>query len=855
MMYFRSLLVASIFAQHVFCSVTETSIENSGLTDAKPLSISAIHGSRFQLSCDVPAESIYTQWSKNGIRISNNESRLSITPDQSLSFSSISKADEGLYECSFEGEEGSRARQWQFHVEVPARIKEFPTSQSVTFGDSVEFSCEAIGDPLPNISWFRDGKQVTNASHYRQFKEFTKSDITFLAVKTENITCRASNMIGDTERISSRSFIMSVYPREPDETKALRGYCSLYNGFICKSHLAGVGFVWFNVSDDKASGLLNEEITKGIWETVLVHTKEPCKSAAEKLLCHYAFPHCRILNGNALSLPLCYEDCIAVRQSLCFNEWSLIEEDKKRGVVIGSRGHFRLPQCETLPRVDDVDENGHPKCSHAGLTKIKKDQVTKTCLRGNGRFYLGEANITKQGIPCQSWNSQSPHSHNRPPPVFEEMKDAKNYCRNPGGEEPKPWCYTMDPIVRWQHCDIPYCPDAVPGLSPDIRMLPIDSAMTPAMTLLLSGVGCGALLFLFLVFVVFWRFSKQRRNGYHHPIVEMNQLDIDVDKLTDNVAYHPMGSLVDSRLERLEYPRNDIIYIRDLGQGAFGRVFQAKAPNLAKGEEFSLIAVKMLKEEATEDLRSDFEREACILAEFDHPHIVKLLGVCAIGKPMCLLFEYMACGDLNEYLRSHSPNNYIVYNSNPGLSEIRLSVVDLTRISRQIASGMVYLSERGFVHRDLATRNCLVSDVHIVKIADFGLSQKLYMQPYYKGNDNDAIPVRWMPLESLLYNRYTTESDVWAFGVCLWEIYSFAVQPYYGMTHEEVVRFLQDGNSLQKPQYGPPSVFELMKQCWRIEPTERPTFPELYGTLVQLEREFERCLTLKRDGTTSPAHI
>ncbi|KAL1130277.1 hypothetical protein AAG570_013215 [Ranatra chinensis] len=221
---------------------------------------------------------------------------------------------------------------------------------------------------------------------------------------------------------------------------------------------------------------------------------------------------------------------------------------------------------------------------------------------------------------------------------------------------------------------------------------------------------------------------------------------------------------------------------------------RAKAPGLQKGEEFTLVAVKMLKDEASEDLQLDFEREACLLAEFDHPNIVKLLGVCAVGKPMCLLFEYMGRGDLNEFLRSCSPSNYIVRSVEGGdvFKDIQLTTSDLLRIAQQIACGMVYLSDRKFVHRDLATRNCLIDDNMVVKIADFGLSQKMYLQDYYKGDEHDAIPVRWMPLESILYNKYTIESDVWAFGVCLWEIFSFALQPYYGMTHEEVVKYIKE---------------------------------------------------------------
>lgn len=311
--------------------------------------------------------------------------------------------------------------------------------------------------------------------------------------------------------------------------------------------------------------------------------------------------------------------------------------------------------------------------------------------------------------------------------------------------------------------------------------------------------------------------------------------------MPDNDAYHKTGIPLNPKLEKLEFPRNNIIYIRDLGQGAFGRVFQAKAPGLVPNEEFTNVAVKMLKDEASDDLLKDFEREACLLSEFDHPNIVKLLGVCALGRPMCLLFEYMGQGDLNEFLRSCSPGNYIIRNieKDDTFMDSRLSHMDLINIARQIASGMVYLSDRKFVHRDLATRNCLINDDMVVKIADFGLSQKIYLQDYYKGDEQDAIPVRWMPLESILYNKYTVESDVWAFAVCLWEIFSFALQPYYGMTHEEVVKYIKEGNVLQCPDNTPLSIYELMKLCWNRKPSDRPTFKFIHETLNHIKCELK----------------
>lgn len=403
----------------------------------------------------------------------------------------------------------------------------------------------------------------------------------------------------------------------------------------------------------------------------------------------------------------------------------------------------------------------------------------------------------------------------------------------------------MDPKVRWQYCDIPSCDNASdPRLANGTTKIEMETFFTPLFIFTISS--SVLLVFLFVLCIALaCHYLTKNRYSVTGSTGRRPDVGIDLDKLPDNLAYHSTGAQLNPKLEKLEFPRNNIIYIRDLGQGAFGRVFQAKAPGLVADEEFTLVAVKMLKEEASQDLQVDFEREACLLAEFDHPNIVKLLGVCAIGKPMCLLFEYMGKGDLNEFLRASSTADYSAPVLEPRedaklLKSLQLSHVDLLHVARQIASGMVYLSDRKFVHRDLATRNCLINDEMVVKIADFGLSHKIYLQDYYKGDEHDAIPVRWMPLESILYNKYTLESDVWAYGVCLWEIFSFALQPYFGMTHEEVVRFLKDGNMLACPDNTPRCVYDLMRQCWNHQPANRPNFREIQQCLDKLQNEIER---------------
>lgn len=652
-------------------------------------------------------------------------------------------------------------------------------------------------------------------------------------------------------RSYSKMFVLFMYisswilvsASEEVELTPPSGYCALYRGNTCGDYVNGS--VWFSAQDEMIGGFENEKITAGLWKEMISGLGEPCRSAAEKMLCTYAFPKCSIEKGLAVGLSLCYEDCIAVKMQFCYNDWALIEDKKHRGVYFKSKGHFSLPDCDTLPRYAGKGKK-QQTCSYIGLTEMKTDEITTECIIGNGRFYQGTVNVTQSGLACQRWETQTPHQHLKPPLVFPEVQNSINHCRNAGGEVAKPWCYTLDPNVRWEYCDIPSC-----GNSSDFsgdsegHKIQMETFFTPLFILVASFAGLGVILLVLLV-ALFCHYMVKTRYSVNLSNVRRTDAGIDLDKLPSNMAYHSTGAQLNPKLEKLEFPRNNIIYIRDLGQGAFGRVFQAKAPGLLAEEEFTLVAVKMLKDEASQDLQVDFEREACLLAEFDHPNIVKLLGVCAIGKPMCLLFEYMGRGDLNEFLRASSTTEgYSVPMVEPRedtklLKCMQLSHVDLLHIARQIACGMVYLSDRKFVHRDLATRNCLINDDMVVKIADFGLSHKIYLQDYYKGDEHDAIPVRWMPLESILYNKYTLESDVWAYGVCLWEIFSFALQPYFGMTHEEVVRFLKDGNMLACPDNTPRCVYELMRQCWHHQPSNRPNFRDMQQGLDKVQLEIER---------------
>ncbi|XP_070315406.1 muscle, skeletal receptor tyrosine-protein kinase isoform X3 [Odocoileus virginianus] len=384
-------------------------------------------------------------------------------------------------------------------------------------------------------------------------------------------------------------------------------------------------------------------------------------------------------------------------------------------------------------------------------------------------------------------------------------------------------------------------PNAPSSSSPSFSVSP-----TYSMTVIISIMSSFAIFVLLTITTLYCcRRRKQWKNKKRESAaVTLTTLpsELLLDRLHPNPMYQRMPLLLNPKLLSLEYPRNNIEYVRDIGEGAFGRVFQARAPGLLPYEPFTMVAVKMLKEEASADMQADFQREAALMAEFDNPNIVKLLGVCAVGKPMCLLFEYMAYGDLNEFLRSMAPHpgrGLSPSDLSPGSQASSpgpppLSCAEQLCIARQVAAGMAYLSERKFVHRDLATRNCLVGENMVVKIADFGLSRNIYSADYYKANENDAIPIRWMPPESIFYNRYTTESDVWAYGVVLWEIFSYGLQPYYGMAHEEVIYYVRDGNILSCPEDCPLELYNLMRLCWSKVPADRPSFSSIHRILERM---------------------
>ena len=290
-----------------------------------------------------------------------------------------------------------------------------------------------------------------------------------------------------------------------------------------------------------------------------------------------------------------------------------------------------------------------------------------------------------------------------------------------------------------------------------------------------------------------------------------------------------------SRPRAREFPLSAIRFMQELGEGAFGKVYRGELMGVVPTGP-ALVAIKTLKPGANQKTRNDFQREADLMTDLRHPNIVCLLGVSFTDDPQCMLFEHMAHGDLHEFLITHSPNVDSDV-SEPGVDDQAnvLSPMDMSFIAIQVAAGMEYLAGHHYVHRDLAARNCLVGENLTVKISDFGLSRDIYAADYYRVQSKSLLPVRWMPPESILYGKFTAESDVWSFGVVLWEIYSYGLQPYYGYSNQEVIEMIRSRQLLPCPEDCPSRMYAFMVECWHEVPGRRPTFAEIHNRLRHWE--------------------
>ncbi|XP_058811963.1 tyrosine-protein kinase Fer isoform X2 [Topomyia yanbarensis] len=265
--------------------------------------------------------------------------------------------------------------------------------------------------------------------------------------------------------------------------------------------------------------------------------------------------------------------------------------------------------------------------------------------------------------------------------------------------------------------------------------------------------------------------------------------------------------------ERWELSNDDVILLDKIGRGNFGDVYKAKL----KSSKNTLVAVKTCRMTLPEEQKRKFLQEGRILKQYDHPNIVKLIGICVQKQPIMIVMELVSGGSLLMFLRKNSAT---------------LVQKQLMAMCRDAAAGMRYLESKNCIHRDLAARNCLIGSENIVKISDFGMSRE--EEEYIVSGGMKQIPIKWTAPEALNFGKYTTLCDVWSYGILVWEIFSRGDTPYSGLSNSRARERIDEGYRMPAPENTPPEMYRLMLKCWSYEPENRPHFDEIFTVVDAL---------------------
>ncbi|VDK43539.1 unnamed protein product [Anisakis simplex] len=571
--------------------------------------------------------------------------------------------------------------------------------------------------------------------------------------------------------------------------------CVLYRGDACSDFLNGR---FIRIVSESREDMY--DLDRNLRAAMMFINNSPdisseCKKYSHAVACYHMYKVCdkSLLSAHQSQhsevnlstqnqiISICRKDCYALQTEVCPKELALAAEHD----LVGEEPKALFPKCDSLNEnaqycisiINAFQKQTSPSSPKvnvldkpdAGILSITDDNhmVPHWCYVDSGKSYEGTVSITKSGKRCMNW-SQSTSS---------AMNSA--YYRKLNG--------ISTPITAPQ---------------PN---------------------GCAAFELSSLLT------SNNNNNNTGSTFIQHQA----IPSASTYAQYSPRPS-TEPPLEPYQIPEiqpNQLQIGELIGEGQFGVVHSGNwHGSLISGEPLQ-IAIKCLKTTNNKADRSNFEEEIRTIASFEHPNVIRLLGVCYFdSQQISAIFDYMIHGDLHEFLRLRAPKS-VGYDQSVDEERIAADTEDFLRIAVQIASGMAYLADLSYVHRDLATRNCLVGDQRIIKICDFGGMKSCYEKDYYKTVHRSWIPVRWLSKEVIQQGRYTEASDVWAFGVTLWEIYSYGKQPYEGYSNSEVIELISMRSLLECPQNCPTNIYSMMIECWHEHAERRPTFSELHSRL------------------------
>lgn len=691
-------------------------------------------------------------------------------------------------------------------------------------GQTATLHCKVSGNPRPTIRWLKNDAPVVPEQGritIRKIEAGSKLRIQDLdTTDTGYYQCVASN----THKVISATGVLYVKlgqmpTRGPDEPSGDKGFCQPYRGIACARFIGNQSIY---VESLQMQGESENRITAAF--TMIgtsTHLSDQCSRFAIPSFCYYVFPLCDEGSRGPRRRQLCRDECEALENDICHAEYTIARSNPM--ILM----QLELPSCPLLPRPGMAEA---ASCMRIGVPaeRLGTDPSSDhSCYNGSGADYRGSLTVTRSGHQCQPWSSQYPHSHHLTQD-YPELWGGHNFCRNPGGELEAPWCFTLDPQVRVDLCDVQPCKHPE-NPRKEILLILIPAVAIPLLIACLFFLGCMCR-------------NKQKTPSETPPRCQTSSSqDMELSQ------HSPQKQQAKLR----EINMSAVRFTEELGEDRFGKVYKGHLYGTAPGEQTQVVAIKTLKDKVDSALCEEFRHVAMLRFHLQHQNLVSLLGLVTKEQPMSMIFTFSSLGDLHEYLVMRSPNSDVGSSDDDKTVKSTLEQADFLYVITQIAAGMEYLSGHQVVHKDLAARNILVFDKLTVKILDLGLFRDVYSADYYNLMGTGPFPIRWMSPEANMYGKFSSDSDIWSYGVLLWETFSYGLQPYCGYSNQDVIEMVRGHQLLQCPDDCPAWIYTLMLECWSEFPARRPRFKDIQARLRSWESLSNYASSAQTSGTSN----
>ncbi|XP_029030782.1 inactive tyrosine-protein kinase 7 [Betta splendens] len=792
-----------------------------------------------------------------------NKSRVVLLTNGTLLITQVKPRNTGTYRCVGRGLRGSRVpleaslliAEIEDMVPKMSRVSEANTMQRV--------ACRPPrGRPEPEVWWERGGQRVP--SEGRVYQEGL--DLVFSPTEAGDsgtYTCVARNKAG--RKTQNVTFTVATAPEwvaMPQDSKLEEGK----PGFLhCYAHANPEPEVtWFR----NGNMILAEDTRYKVFHngTLMINNVEVYDA-------HVYGCETRTVGGR-----LSGQAKVTVLEKLKFTPTpqpsQCLELDKDINIQCSAKG--REPPTIRWTKADGQELPPHVEQRNGQLhfTKVtRSDAGDYSCIASNSRqgeiralvtlivavyirFKVEPDNTTVyQGhtaiLHCQATGDPEPHIHWMVKDRMLDISKNRRFQKMPNGSLVITDVTTDDTgrytCVAGNSCSIKDRVAQLYVVDKPVHPHDEDGDRAPYKMIQTIGLSVGAAVAYIIVVLGLMFYCKKRRNAKRlqkgqdgeEPEMEclnggaVQQNGHTTAEIQEEVALTNMGTMATTEKrhshvnnEKLHFPRANLQTLTTLGKGEFGEVLLSKAKGIEENQEETVVLVKSLQTR-DEQLQLDFRREAEMFGKLTHPNVVRLLGLCREAEPHYMILEYYDLGDLKQFLRI-SKNKDDKVKSQPISTKTKVS------ICAQVAHGMEHLSNHRFVHKDLAARNCLINSQRRVKVSSLSLSKDVYNSEYYHYRQA-WIPLRWLPAESVFEDDFSTKSDVWAFGVLMWEVFSYGEMPYTKLNDDEALEGLKTGKlKLPIPEGCPSRIYKLMVRCWALSLKERPSFTDIVHALGDL---------------------